>query len=170
MQLLTTIYEKGADPAVLRDDFRQRNAARAVVFDVKGRVALLHVTKQGYHKLPGGGLEGDEGAAKALRRETQEEIGCDVTVQKELGIITEYRDAWGLQQNSHCYVAQVVGVVSRPAFTSEELADGFAVTWAPNLVVAIAMLEADAPANFEGPFILQRDLALLRAAAGYDAH
>ena len=164
MQVLTTIYEESADVAAPRTNFRQRNAARAVVFAADGRVALLHVTKHNYHKLPGGGLEGDEDAALALRRETQEEIGCDVSVHKELGTIIEYRDAWGLQQNSHCFVAQVAGTVGEPAFTDEELADGFAVVWASSLAAAIAMLEADTPRNYEGPLILQRDLAVLRAA------
>lgn len=40
--------------------FAVREAVRAVVFDYEGNIALLHVAKKNYYKLPGGGIEGAE--------------------------------------------------------------------------------------------------------------
>ena len=44
-------------PRLDTDTFRIREAARAVVVDENGRVALLKVGKHSYHKLPGGGID-----------------------------------------------------------------------------------------------------------------
>lgn len=165
MQVIATIYEDNADPTVTRDNFRERNAARAVVMDPEGRVALLRVGKHSYHKLPGGGIEAGEDTAAALSREMLEEIGCTIDVQKEIGIVTEFRDQWQMRQHSHCYLAVQTGEKGQPAYTDEELADGFEIVWAPNLAEAILLLEADTPVNYEGPLILSRDLVVLRAAA-----
>lgn len=47
----------------------QRKTGRAIIFDADKNVALLHVTKKHYHKLPGGGVEEGENVAEALKRE-----------------------------------------------------------------------------------------------------
>lgn len=163
MKKLQPIYEPSAGPSVLRNSFRQRKAARAVVLDAHGRVALLHVTKNAYHKLPGGGIDPGEDVITALKREMREEIGCAVTDIQEIGEITEYRDEWGLTQISYFYRARLEGEVGTPAFTEEELADGFEVVWADNINAATNLLKADEPQGYEGPLIQQRDVAILKA-------
>jgi 8-oxo-dGTP pyrophosphatase MutT (NUDIX family) len=145
-------------------DFEHREAARAIVVDASGQVALLWVGKHGYHKLPGGGVEDGEDIAQALEREILEEIGCHAEVADELGQIVEYRDKWGQKQTSYCYVAKQVGEKGEPDFTKEELDDGFEIVWAANLDDAINLLENDKPDNYVGMFIRTRDLQFLRAA------
>jgi 8-oxo-dGTP pyrophosphatase MutT (NUDIX family) len=78
--------------------------ARAVLLDSNGQVHLLFVSKHGYHKLPGGGLEEGEDAAQALERELMEEVGCKAEVITELGTIEECREYpdGGLRQISYC--------------------------------------------------------------------
>ncbi len=39
-----------------------REAARGIVIDDEGKIAMLHVSKNNYYKLPGGGI--DEGEDK----------------------------------------------------------------------------------------------------------
>ena len=90
-------------------DFRERRAARAVVFDGERKVALLHSMKNRYHKLPGGGVEEGEDLEAALRRELLEEIGCAVSGIREVGAIEEYRNKFKLHQFSYCYVVDVSG-------------------------------------------------------------
>ncbi|KAA0205648.1 hypothetical protein EDM68_04920 [Candidatus Uhrbacteria bacterium] len=62
MKLLATIDPENLGPG-LPDGWRERRASRAVVFDEKDRVAFLFVSKHGYYKLPGGGIEeGEDGS------------------------------------------------------------------------------------------------------------
>jgi 8-oxo-dGTP diphosphatase len=145
-------------------DFRERNAARAVVLDGENRVALLHATTYNYHKLPGGGVEDGEDMALALQRELVEEIGCEADVVADVGEIIEYRDEWGLRQTSHCYLARQKGVKRPPSFTQSEIDEGFEIVWAHDIAAAISLLEQDLPQNYDGLFIQRRDLTLLRAA------
>lgn len=163
MKKLPSIYELDANRSSPRNHFRQRIAARAVVFDAHGRIALLHVAKNAYHKLPGGGIDPGEDVLTALRREMLEEIGCDIAEIQEIGEITEYRDEWGLTQVSYFYRASVDGQPGTPDFTEEEVADGFEVVWADNIGAAIARLQANQPQGYEGPLIQQRDIAILQA-------
>jgi 8-oxo-dGTP diphosphatase len=161
---IASIYEPGVSMRKSRKDYRHREAARAVVFDDDGRVALLHVTKYGYHKLPGGGVEEGEDVITALKREVLEEVGCKVIVTTRLGKVVEYRDEWGMRQTSYCFVARQAGELAAPTFTDEELEDGFEVVWADSRKAAIAILKADSPQGYEGPLIQQRDIAILKAA------
>jgi 8-oxo-dGTP pyrophosphatase MutT (NUDIX family) len=151
-------------PRLDTDTFRIREAARAVVVDENGRVALLKVGKHSYHKLPGGGIDEGEDKIEALSREFIEEIGCDANVIAELGAIVELRDKWELKQTSYCYLAKQFGPISEPEFTPEEIADGFSVVWVDSVDIAITLLENDRPTNYEGLFIQKRDLTLLNHA------
>lgn len=151
-------------PRLDTDTFRIREAARAVVVDENGRVALLKVGKHSYHKLPDGGIDEGEDKIEALSREFIEEIGCDANVIAELGAIVELRDKWELKQTSYCYLAKQFGPISEPEFTPEEIADGFSVVWVDSVDIAITLLENDRPTNYEGLFIQKRDLTLLNHA------
>lgn len=151
-------------PAVDTTDFRVKEAARAIVTDSLNRIALLHVGTQGYHKLPGGGLENDESSTVALQRELLEEIGCRAEIVGEVGEIVEYRGQRALKQISYCFLARQFGDKSEPSFTEKELAAQFSIVWANSIEDAIALLSADQPKNYEGKFIQKRDLAFLRAA------
>lgn len=144
-------------------NFRERHAVRAIVSDNDGRVTLLHVGQYHYHKLPGGGVEEGEDIEQALERELLEEIGCRVEITGKLGEIIEYRDEWNQKQTSYCYLAKQVGEASPPDFTEKELSEGFAVVWAKNIAEAIRLLEQDAPEEYGGKFIRERDITFLRA-------
>lgn len=109
--------------------YRIREAARAVVVDERGTIALLYVARDNYYKLPGGGIEGSEDSIAALKRECQEEIGCEIEVSGEIGLITEYRKKFSLKQISYCYVAKVSGEKKIPEFTNDEIEHGFEVVW-----------------------------------------
>lgn len=60
--------------------YQVREAARAIVLDENNMIALLHVSRDGYYKLPGGGIEDSEDPVDALKRECREEIGCEIEV------------------------------------------------------------------------------------------
>lgn len=64
-----------------KSTYGERRAARAVIFDAAGKVALLHTERLGYWKLPGGGIEEGEDWQQALLREALEEIGYPVKLR-----------------------------------------------------------------------------------------
>jgi len=143
---------------------KERRASRAVVFDKDKNVALLNVTKNNYHKLPGGGIEEGESIDAALRRELLEEIGCAVENVRELGIIEEYRGKFELHQISYCFIADLSGEKGEPNFDEGEIEDGFKPEWL-SLEDAIRTLEGETGVeDYEGKFIRVRDLALLEEA------
>lgn len=143
--------------------YRERRAARALVFDEAGKIALLHVAKRNYHKLPGGGIEAGEDIERALQRELQEEIGCSAKNIRELGVVEEYRQKFSLHQISYCYLAELDGAKGNPHPEESELADGFQPVWL-SLEEAIDILESERRVDdYEGRFICRRDLTFLRA-------
>ena len=145
-------------------NYRVREAGRAVVIDENGMIALLHVAKESYYKLPGGGIEDTEDKMTALQRECQEEIGCDVEVIGEIGIIVEYRKIFNLKQTSHCYLAKVKGEKGEPNFTDDEKENGFEQVWLP-YGEALKVLSESKATNIEGnAYIVPRDTAFLEEA------
>lgn len=144
-------------------DWRTRLAARAVVFDENGLVGLLHVTEKNYYKLPGGGVEEGEDLQTALSRECAEELGVQLAVGEELGVVVEYRSEFKLLQTSHCFLARIASEKNVPHFTDEELADGFEIVWVES-DQARRLLSLGQTSDYEGTFIEKRDHCFLEEA------
>lgn len=169
MQQILTITQQDINPQAPVIDtatFRKREASRAVLLDESGQVYLLNVSKHGYHKLPGGGIDEGEDIRQALERELLEEVGCKAEIIAELGMIVEHRDYedGGLNQTSYCYLAKQVGEQVESALEEGELEEGMFEVKAKSIDDAITLLSQDEPDNLEGKFIQKRDLAFLQAA------
>lgn len=167
MKHLLTIHESDICPEkenLNYEGFKLRHAARAVVLNDKGEVALLKANTYNYHKLPGGGVELGEDMELALQRELLEEIGCQATITAEVGEIIEYRDKWRMKQISHCYIGIQTGELQAPSFTQSEIDEGFEMVWVDSIETAITLLQQDNPKNYDGLFIQRRDIHLLQMA------
>jgi 8-oxo-dGTP diphosphatase len=140
-----------------------REAARAIVVDDDGLIALLHVTRDNYYKLPGGGLEDDEDKIVALDRECQEEIGCDIEVLQEIGFTTEYWKEDFEKQISYCYLAKLVGEKGTPQLTESEMERGFETVWVPYVEV-MRLLKETIPTQWEGEYIRSREIIFFEEA------
>lgn len=152
----------------IRYEFRE--AARAIVFDTEGRIAILNVTKHGYHKLPGGGIEDGEDIALALRREILEEVGCEVEVREQtVGMTIEQREEYAMLQISYCYLADVAGAKGEISLTELEADNGFVLQWM-SIEEAIDTLEKDAPSDNFAKFMRARDLIFLKKAKSILEH
>lgn len=145
--------------------YKIRESSRAVVVDKNGLIALLHVSKDGYYKLPGGGFEGSENPLMALARECKEEIGCEVELLNELGLVTEYRKKFNLKQISYCYTAKVIGEKKPPEFDAGEREHGFEVVWLKYNEAVVTLEKSDFQSYEGGTYIIPRDIAILAAAA-----
>lgn len=167
MHLLLTIKDSDVgsdtpDPAV----YKERTAVRAVIFNDRKEVALLHSTIKNYHKLPGGGVEEGEMYMNALAREVQEEAGCVIDRVEELGTVEEFRNQIALHQFSHAYTAHLAGAPGVPSLTDDEVLEGFVPVWM-SLPEAISTLESELESDvYLARFMTRRDLVFLNAAAG----
>lgn len=163
MELIKEIYENdiGCISEKIDVTYDVRKASRAIVFNDLGKIALLFVSKNNYHKLPGGGIEYGEDILAALNREVMEEVGVSIDVLGEIGVIVEYRNEFKQLQISYCYYSIVKGEITEPTFTSQEISDGFKLKWV-SLEEAISIIESDKPDNYMGKFIKSRDLLFLK--------
>jgi 8-oxo-dGTP diphosphatase len=141
----------------------KREAARGVVFDEKGLLPMLFVSKMNYHKLPGGGIEKGESKIEACKREMLEETGCDIEVDREIGMITEIRSYSDyLDQTSYCYLGRIIKK-GTSNLDQGEIDEGFELVWF-TLDEAISAVRNDKPKNEEGKSIQNRDLTFLEEA------
>jgi 8-oxo-dGTP diphosphatase len=147
--------------------YRLREAARAVVLDDDYNVALLHVTSTDYYKLPGGGLDDDVDKIVTLKRECFEEIGCEIEVLQEIGLVNEWRKIYQIHQVSFCYLAKIVGKKGTPDFTESEIAERFEVRWLSSEVALKALTQSKAEHISVKGYMVPRDIAILRAAQQY---
>lgn len=167
MKLIKELYETEilgtpADNAHEPVHYFVRKASRAILYNDQGQIALLFVSNDHYHKLPGGGIEGNEDAQQALRREVLEEVGANITEIEEFGLTIEYRDQQNMLQISYGFTAKVDGALRLPDYTDEEIQSGFTLKWVTPSE-ALELLKSDQPANYAGTFIRYRDLSILEA-------
>lgn len=99
-------------------EYRLRPGAYALVYDERGRVAIVH--EEGDWYLPGGGLEAGETAEQALVREVREECGCGVEIVGEFAGAVEFletRSQKKLEVYARYFRARFVGA-SRAEFVT----------------------------------------------------
>lgn len=143
---------------------KPRLAARTVLFDKDGKVAILHVKKHGYYKIPGGGIEEEENVRDAAAREVAEETGCSSIIIGELGKIETEIPVWGMLDISEGFVAMVQGEKSQPNYEEWELERGFEVEWFNDLDTAIATIESNIVSEPGMETMQERDLNFLKLA------
>ncbi len=149
------------DSEILRKTFELRKSARAILLNETGEIATQYLSNHFFHKLPGGGIDPGETVEEALRREIKEEVGCDCEIEREIGLVIEYRKEHTLLHMSFCYLARVKGPITESSLEQAEIDEGMSTIWmSPE--VAIAKMEIDVPNTYQGKFILKRELAFLR--------
>ncbi|MBJ9373658.1 NUDIX hydrolase [Acinetobacter sp. TGL-Y2] len=92
-----------------------RMSSHAVIFNEQQQVLLLKATYAGCAwGLPGGGLDQGETVHETLRRECQEELGCDVKIEYLSGIY------YHPTVNSHAFIFKCTLPSDQQIHLSEE--------------------------------------------------
>lgn len=65
---------------------RKREAARGLIFNKDGNIAVLFKKEKNEYKLIGGGIDNGEEPINAFKREALEETGYKIDIEKELCI------------------------------------------------------------------------------------
>ena len=173
MKLLLELKDEDIGEKTKSGPVKKREAVRAVA--IKGnKIAFMNVSRHGYHKLPGGGIEHGESIETALSREMLEETGCKIKIILEVGKIIEHRTHVSELQTSYCFIAEVTGL-GKPNLDEGELKAGYMLEWT-TIDKAIEILEKSRTKtkekleNYIGKFIIKRDLAFIKAAKEILAH
>ena len=145
---------------LLGSEYQLRKSARVILLNKDGQMATQYLKTYTYHKLPGGGVDAGESVEDALKREVKEEVGCDCTIVRPVGMTIEYRNKNKLLHISYCYVAEVVGEIGEPALEEGEIEEGHETLWLPPTEV-LTKMKTDTPGKFEGYFILKREISFL---------
>lgn len=107
-----------------------RKAARTVILDESGRIAILEVKDGAYYKIPGGGIEEGESEREAAIREAVEEGACDVEIIEKVGE-GDFADPIDQSRTHHsvCFLAKKIKEHKQNYFTEEERANNFKLLW-----------------------------------------
>lgn len=146
-------------------NYTKRTAVRAVLQNLETeKIAIIHIEKGNYYKLPGGGVDPGEDHGTAMVRELLEETGCTIVTAIDtcFAKCEEFRN--DLHQMSFCYEAAVIEDTGRRAITDQEEAEGLTHEWV-SLDEALELMENAKPTSELGKFITQRDLFFLQKFA-----
>ena len=108
---------------------RKREAARGLIFNKDGNIAVLFKKEKNEYKLIGGGIDNGEEPINAFKREALEETGCKIEIEKELGKVIEEKSQDNFIQISYVYVAHVVVNSGKTNYTEKEKGEGSTCIW-----------------------------------------
>ncbi|HEY0980440.1 MAG TPA: NUDIX domain-containing protein [Candidatus Paceibacterota bacterium] len=161
MKTLATFNDETVSENDLKT-FQHRQAVRIIVVDSEKNIALLHVVRNNFHELPGGGVEEQETPTEGALRECREEIGCIVEIDSELGTTLEYRKENTLINESVCFTAHVVGEKGLQQLEDDESESEMKVLWvSPGK--AIELIKTSVPKNLYDTYVMKRDITFIEA-------
>jgi ADP-ribose pyrophosphatase YjhB (NUDIX family) len=170
MKLLKEISEKSlgiSNAEILEENYKFRKSARAILLNDKNEVSIQYVGKWDYYKLPGGGVEIGETEKEALKRDIMEEVGCDIMIENELGVIIEWRNSEDLLHLSYGYLCRVKGDIGKPSYEQGEIDDEYKPIWKP-LEESIKLMKDHYPDEpYNAKFIVTREKRFLEEAKNF---
>jgi len=143
-------------------DKAPRHTARAVVKTQDDLYAVMYSAKFHLYSLPGGGIEGDEDALTAVRREVYEETGCICDSIEELGVVAENRASLDYTQINHYFMVNTSHASRENHLTAAERANRTEVQWHP-LDEAVRLIKEQAFERVQQKYLQARDVAALDA-------
>lgn len=151
---------------------RHRVGARGIILNQQDQIAILHKKAKNEYKLIGGGMEDGETPEETFYREGKEETGCNIKIEKCLGVTEELKSQDNFKQTSYVYIAHIVGKNGISKFTEQEKEEGSELLWL-DLEEAMKQIQSSEehllPSPFESKmsvyhtkFIVRRDYEILK--------
>ena len=149
--------------------YKDRLTVKVLILNDKNEILILN-----NGLLPGGGVEDDEDAISALRRESIEEVGVTISDIENIGTVIQYRDHIRRKYVIHGYTARFVDNLSETNPQNQGEADfthdWYSVDDAINLVTNSIQQMKDANIDLDGAnqgklFNLMTTLGLLNQFA-----
>lgn len=106
-----------------------RRAVRTILFNEKGEIAILHKKNKNEYKLVGGGIEENENMEEALRREVNEEAGCEIKDVVGFGYVEELRTVNNFMQISYIFISRVQKNKKQLNLTKQEQDEEAELSW-----------------------------------------
>ncbi|MCI9287331.1 MAG: NUDIX domain-containing protein [Clostridia bacterium] len=130
MKLITKVTDEdiGEEIVEMKEPI-YRKAARGIVLDEQGNMAVFYKENKNMYKLPGGGLEENESFEEAFIREIKEEVGCEVKIIECLGYTEEYKTKSNYMQTSCVFIGKVIKKLDSLSLTDMEKAEGGKRLW-----------------------------------------
>lgn len=145
-----------------------RYAARGIIKNSDGKVAVIFKAAKNEYKLPGGGIEGEENKIDTFKREILEETGCEITDIKEIGYTEENKSKENFKQISYVFKANVQKDLEKLNLTEQEKNEGTKVEWMTieeareKVEMSYDKLVASKYDNvYRSKFVILRDLAII---------
>lgn len=169
MNVLCKITDKdfGIEPQEM-NDYRLRVAARGIVIQDDGKIAIQNKSNKNEYKLVGGGMEENEDPIIAFKREVLEEAGCEIEIIKQLGITEEYKSLQNLKQISNIFIAKVINDTHKLNLTEKEKSEGAKLLWIePKEALKLVtdcydkLLPSDYDDVYDTRFVVLRDRKIL---------
>ena len=145
-----------------------RFSSRGIVLNEKNEIAVFYKENKNEYKLPGGGIKELEMPHRAFIRECREEIGCEVEILSNLGVITEYKSKENFKQVSFIYCAKKAGPFEGLDLTNQEKDEGGKIMWLPKLEALNKMKDclnnikaSEYDSVYRTKFMVLRDIKIL---------
>lgn len=146
---------------------RIRYAARGIIYNSEGKIALLYKKNKNQYKLIGGGNQNGEKIEETFIREVMEETGYSIDIKENLGVAVEKKSQDNFMQYSTIFVGKILKKEKNENYTIEELKDGSCVVWV-DIVEAIKLIRNSLSSlkymdikSYHDLFILKRDILIL---------
>ncbi len=166
MKLITSLIDDQYPKAT---KYKTRIAARAVVYNTKGEIALTHLLAddqfghRDYFELPGGGKKVNEVVSEAVLREVNEELGVEGEIKAQLGIVHDFYNLISQENYSYYYLVKVNSIGTRHLEERESrLIDK--MIWI-DIHDAVEIFEKQLNINGVGLLVARREFPIITIAA-----
>ncbi len=105
-----------------------RKIVRGIIVDQSGAVAVFNKRVENDFRLPGGVIKEGESPEETFLKEIKREIGCEIEIIEDIGIVEEYMAQDEIVQETYVFVGRVLAK-GKIDYQNQELDEFGKVLW-----------------------------------------